>query len=65
MFKTGVGEAIDEGGKMQLYAEMDPSQRFGRVSSYSLFSFSYLILFFNLVSISALFSTCLHNIIGI
>lgn len=32
MFKTRVGEAIDE-GNMQLYAEMDPSQRYGRVSS--------------------------------
>ncbi|PIN08201.1 Serine/threonine protein kinase [Handroanthus impetiginosus] len=29
MYKTRVGEAIDE-GKMQLYVEMDPSERYGR-----------------------------------
>lgn len=45
MFKTRVVEAVDrDGGKLQLYVEMDSSQRYGRVSSFY-FSSSFLFYF--------------------
>lgn len=46
MFKPRVVEAVDrDGGKLQLYVEMDPSQRYGRVSSFYFSSSSFLFYF--------------------